>query len=62
MARRRAMSRLVFPCDTSFEISFCRGVSPSDRLARLMAGLATVADFLFLVAGAALVDFAGFLV
>jgi len=55
------MSRLVFPWDTSFRISFCLGVSPSDRFARTGAGFTTLAGFLFLVGEAALVIFAGFL-
>ena len=61
MSRRRAMSRLVFPWDTSFRISFCLGVSPSDRFARTGAGFTTLAGFFFLVDEAALEVFAGFL-
>ncbi len=61
MASRRAMSRLVLPCDTNFRISFCRGVSPSDRLLRAGVGLATLTGFLFLVEEEALEIFAGFL-
>lgn len=55
------MSRLVFPWDTSFRISFCLGVSPSDRFVRTGAGFMTFASFLFLVVEAALAVFAGFL-
>ena len=59
ISRRRAISLFVLPCDTSFRISFCRGVSPS---ARLPAGLIDAIDLAFLVVRAALVGFVGFFV
>ncbi len=55
------MSRLVFPCDTSFRISFCLGVSASERVVRGRAGFATLRGFLFLADEADLLIFAGFL-
>jgi hypothetical protein len=54
------MSRLVFPCDTSLRISFCRGVSPSERLARIGAALDNFTGFRFFAAGAALAAFEDF--
>lgn len=51
------MSRLVFPCDTSLSISFCLGVSPSERLARPGVALANFTGFRFFAAGEALVAF-----
>jgi len=55
------MSRLVFPCDTSFRISFCLGVSASECVVRGRIGFATLRGVLFLVEEADLLVFAGFL-
>lgn len=55
------MSRLVFPCDTSFRISFCLGVSASECVVRVRTGFATLRGFFFLVDEAGLLVFAGFL-
>lgn len=60
ISRRRAMSRLVFPCDTSLRISFCRGVRPSERLARADTALDNFTGFRFFATGAALVAFDDF--
>ena len=60
IARRRAISRFVLPCDTSLRISLCRGVNPSVRLPDGLIGLFDLTGLVFFVGFAALVDFVVF--
>jgi hypothetical protein len=56
IARRRAISRFVLPCETSLRISLCRGVKPSVRLPDGLVDLCGLTGLIFLAGFAALVD------